>query len=167
MALRTHNELVLPVKCVFIATGNNISLGGDVPRRCYLVRIDAKMSDPHLRTNFKIENIKAWTTEHRGELLTAILTIARAWYKAGRPKPSVKPLGSFEAWTTTVGGILQHAGIDGFLANAAEMYQAADSESVQWEGFLQVLYEVFYGDAFTIAEVVEVMNGKTATHGLS
>ena len=83
-AFRTHLQLVLPVKCAWIGTGNNIHLGGDMPRRCYWVRLDAQTSRPFLRTGFKIDDLKAWTVEHRGELLGALLTLARAWYVAGR-----------------------------------------------------------------------------------
>jgi hypothetical protein len=41
------------------------------------------------------------------------------------------------------------------LGNSAELYEEADSESVQWEGFLLALYEIFYGEPFTTAQVAE------------
>jgi hypothetical protein len=166
-AMKTHHEIALPVKAIFLASGNNIKLAGDMPRRCYRVRLDAKCSSPYLRTgpkpgkDFEIENLKAWVTEHRGELLAALLTLARAWYVAGQPKPTIKALGSFEAWTITVGGILEYAGVKGFMENAAAMYEEADDESREWEGFLQTLHEIFYGEPFTIAELFEKLNGKT------
>src|SRR4029450_8876687 len=98
---RTHEEIALPVKAAFLGTGNNIKISGDMPRRCYWVRMDATCSAPFLRTGFKIENLKAWAIEHRGELLAALLTLSRAWYAAGCKKPSVKPLGSFDDDETT------------------------------------------------------------------
>jgi Bifunctional DNA primase/polymerase, N-terminal len=165
-AMKTHHEIALPVKAVFLASGNNIRLAGDMPRRCYRVRLDAKCSSPYLRTgpkpgtDFEIKNLKAWAIEHRGELLSALLTLARAWYVAGKPKPKVKPLGSFEAWTITVGGILEYAGVEGFMQNAAAMYEEADDEPREWEGFLHTLHEIFYGEPFTIAELIEKLNGK-------
>ena len=63
---------------------------------------------PRPGRNFTIDDLKSWTKEHRGELLAALLTLVRAWYKAGKPKPKTKPLGSYERWTITAGGILQN-----------------------------------------------------------
>jgi hypothetical protein len=54
---RTHQKVVLPVRCAWIATGNNIRLGGDLPRRCVWVRLDAKTSRPFLREGFKIDDL--------------------------------------------------------------------------------------------------------------
>ena len=154
-AMCTHEKISLPVKSTWLATGNNIQLAGDMPRRCYWVRLDAKMSRPFTRSGFKIEDLKAWTSAHRGDLLASLLTLARAWYVAGRPKPDITPLGGYEAWSTTVGGILRHAGLEGFLGNADELYQEADPEAVQWEAFLETLDAVFYSEPFTVSKIYE------------
>jgi hypothetical protein len=160
-SFRTHEKIRLPVKSTFICTGNNLQLGGDMPRRCYWVRMDAETSQPFMRTGFKIGDLKAWVLEHRGELLAALLTLARAWYAAGRPKPSLTPLGSYEAWSVTIGGILQHAGIEGFLTNADELYQEADPEAIQWEAFLHGLDVAFYGEPFTAGKIIEKLKATT------
>ena len=165
-AMKTHHKIALPVKATFLASGNNIRLGGDMPRRCYWIRLDAKCSHPFLRVGpmpgkaFKIEDLKAWALEHRGELLAALLILIRAWYAAGQPTAKVKPLGSFERWTITMGGILEHAGIEGFMANAAAMYAEVDDECMAWEGFLLALDDTFCAQPFTVAEVVETLNEK-------
>jgi len=157
---RTHHKLSLPVKSTFIATGNNIQLGGDMPRRCYWVRLDAKRSRPFLRAGFKIEDLKAWVTEHRGELLAALLTLARAWYAVGRPKAALPPLGSYEVWSVTLGGILAYAGVEGFLGNSGELYQGADVESLQWEALLQCLHQIFGEETFLVSQIVERLGQK-------
>ncbi|MGD0777415.1 MAG: hypothetical protein ABSC05_31745 [Candidatus Solibacter sp.] len=164
--MKTHNEIALPVRTTFLASGNNIRLAGDMPRRCFKVRLDAKCSQPYLRTGpaegkaFAIQDLKAWTIFHRGALLAALLTLSRAWFVAGRPKPAVRPLGSFEKWIITIGGILEHAGINGFMMNAGDMYREADEESTQWEAFLLTLQELF-PDPFTTAAVADELQGKT------
>ena len=165
----THGDRVLgksetvnfPVRCAWIATGNNIQLGGDMPRRCYWIRMDAKCSKPFQRTGFKHKRLKEYVLKHRGELLAALLTLARAWFVAGRPEPRLTPVGGFEDWSVIVGGILQHAGIEGFLDNSNELYEQADIESIQWEAFLKMLDTVFYSEPFTVAQVWERMNDKT------
>jgi hypothetical protein len=153
---RTFEWLVFPVKCAWIATGNNIKLGGDMPRRCYWIRLDAKQSQPFRRTGFRHPNLRGWVTDHRGELIAALLTIARYWFLQGRPKPkTLKPMGSFESWCETVGGMLETAGVEGFLANADIMLEQADAEAPQWESFLLVLWGLFDGKPFRVADIVE------------
>jgi hypothetical protein len=125
-------------RATWAATGNNISLGGDLARRCYWIRLDAKQSRPWQRNGFKHPDLTAWAREERGELVAAVLTLARAWYAAGRPKPEGVPrLGSFEAWSETIGGILAFAGVEGFLGNLEELYDKADESSSEWEAFLE------------------------------
>jgi hypothetical protein len=124
-AMGTHDKILLPVKSTWIATGNNIKAAGDMPRRCYWVHMDAKTLRPEQR-EFKIPNLRAWATKHRGDLLAALLTMARYWFVLGKPKPKIKPIGSFELWTTTVGGILQSCGIKGFLGNTEKFRNEAD-----------------------------------------
>ena len=148
----------LPVRCTWIATGNNLQLGGDMPRRCYWVRMDAKHSRPFERTGFRHKHLKSYVLAHRGELLAALLVLARSWFVAGCPNPAVTPIGSFEDWTTVVGGILQHAGIDGFLANSSQLYHQADAESNQWETFLSTIDAVYCGKPFTVADIWQRMN---------
>jgi hypothetical protein len=170
---RTFDRIVLPVKCAWIATGNNIQLGGDMPRRCYWIRLDAKESQPFRRTGFQHADLRAWVRDHRGELIVALLTIARYWYLQGRPEPkAVRPLGSFEAWCKVVGGMLEVAGVEGFLANADAMFEQADSEAVQWESFLLTLAELFDGEPFRVTDVVQrleahaLLGGNAESKGL-
>ena len=153
---RTFEPIVLPVKCAWIATGNNIQLGGDMPRRCYWIRLDAKQSRPFKRTGFRHSDLRAWVKEHRGELIAALLTLARYWYNQGHSNPKrTKPLGSFEAWCNTIGGMLETAGVEGFLANVDTMFDQADSEAMQWEAFLLELADLFGAGPFRVTDVVE------------
>jgi hypothetical protein len=157
-AFRTFDQIVLPVKCAWIATGNNIQLGGDMPRRCYWIRLDAKHSQPFRRTGFRHANLRSWVTEHRGELIAALLTIARYWYLQGQPEPkTVSPLGSFETWCNNIGGMLELAGVEHFLGNAEIMFEQADLDAAQWECFLLVLLDVFDGQPFRVKDIVANM----------
>src|SRR5262249_53414490 len=64
---------------------------------------------------------------------------------AGLPKFSGKPLGSYEQWSAVTGGILEFHGIEGFLGNLDEFYEAADEESDQLRAFVQA-WAATYGD---------------------
>ncbi|MCL4796479.1 MAG: hypothetical protein KJZ84_18085 [Bryobacteraceae bacterium] len=156
---RTFDQLVLPVRCAWIATGNNIQLGGDMPRRCYRIRLDAGVSRPFQRTGFRHANLHGWVAEHRGALIAALLTIARYWFIQGKPAPAIiKPLGSFESWCHVVGGMLEAAGVEGFLGNIDEMFREADAESLQWEAFLLALDGIFMGHSFKVTDVVDKLS---------
>jgi hypothetical protein len=160
---RTFDRIVFPVKCTWIATGNNIQLGGDMPRRCYWIRLDARQSQPFRRTGFQHANLRGWVHARRGELIMALLTIARYWFVQGRPKPkAVMPLGSFEAWCSVLGGMLELAGVEGFLANTDTMFGQADSEAVQWEAFLLTLDELFDREPFRVTDIVERLSAREA-----
>ena len=150
----------VPVRCSWIATGNNLQLGGDMARRCYWIRMDAGCSDPFRRTGFKHERLKEYLVEHRRDLLIAMLTLARAWFAAGQPKSSVPPVGSFERWTEVVAGILEYARVEGFLANSEKLFEQSDIERTDWETFLEAIEDAFQGAAFTIAELWERLNEK-------
>ena len=64
---------------VWCVTGNNITLGGDIPRRCYRIRIDARVADPFLRgpERFKHWPLMEWVTQERATILHALLTVCR------------------------------------------------------------------------------------------
>jgi hypothetical protein len=149
----------LPQKAVWIANGNNLKLRGDLPRRTYPIRFDARLSKPWEREHFRHPDLCAWVRRWRGDLLAAILTIARAWFVAGKPKP-LKPLpvlGGFEEWVTTIGGILAFAGVKGFLENLAQFHDEADIEGPEWEGFLSAWVEIIGDIPKTCQEIAAII----------
>jgi hypothetical protein len=146
-------------RATWIATGNNIQLRGDLPRRCYRIRLDAREARPWQRENFRHPDLLSWVTKNRGRLIHALLTLARAWFAAGKPKaPNLARLGSFEAWTETVGGMVAFAGIPGFLGNLAELYDEADAGGAEWEAFLRAWWEELNADKpTTVADLTKVI----------
>jgi hypothetical protein len=135
-------DIVTPTqRTVFVGTGNNMALGGDLPRLCYWIRLDAQCSEPWRNRQFRHPDLKGWVRTNRGRLLSASLTLARAWFVAGCPRPKSPILGSFEEWCHVVGGILQWAGISGFLGNLDELYKQSDPTTIAWEAFLLALYQ--------------------------
>lgn len=146
--------VTLPVRAAWIANGNNIKVGGDIARRCYSARLDAKTARPWMRTGFKHPDLLQWVSENRGEILAALLTLARAWFAAGKPNYKVPAVGGFDEWARTVGGVLGFAGVTGFLKNLDGLYDTADESSLQWEKFLGVLASTFKDEPFTVNKLV-------------
>lgn len=161
-----QNEIVtLPHRIFWIGTGNNIQLGGDLPRRCFWIRMDANEAQPWKRSGFKHPNIKEWVMEKRGDIVAAILTLARSWILAGRPAPDDLPkLGGFEAWVEVIGGILSYHKIAGFLGNQEALYDEADADGKQWEIFIQALYENWPAVGFTAQDIKTRLAYDTPNH---
>lgn len=112
------------IRITWVATGNNIELVGDTPRRACRIGMRSDLEDPETRTGFKYPNLKAHVKEHRGDLLAAALTILVAYIKAGRPSQKLKPWGSFEGWSDLVRSAIVWVG----LADPAATRQTASTE---------------------------------------
>lgn len=131
-------------RACWYATGNNLTLNGDIPRRSYLSQLDAKMARPWERRpeNFKHPDINKWVRENRGILLSKLLTMAGSWVQAGKPKGDALIIGGFDEWVEIVGGILKFSGIEGFLGNLSKLYEDVDIGNDEWADFFQVWYDV-------------------------
>lgn len=73
-------------------------------------------------------------------LVRAILVLVRAWIAQGKPAGR-RRLGTFETWSSVVGGILEVAGIPGFLENLQALYETADVEGESWRAFVAAWWE--------------------------
>ncbi|MEW6265655.1 MAG: primase C-terminal domain-containing protein [Thermodesulfobacteriota bacterium] len=159
-----RNEMtVLPQRATWFLTGNNVQLGGDLPRRCYSIRLNARMERPWERKVFRHPELLAWVKENRGAILAAMLTMAQAWFLAGRPTKTDSPsIGGFESWCRILGGVLGFAGQTDFLGNLTEMYDAADGDNLQWRSFLESWYERWGERAISVAEVTAAIKEEEA-----
>jgi hypothetical protein len=106
-------------------------------------------------------------------LVWAALTLVQNWLAAGKPSFRGRPLGSFEAWSRTVGGILQTAGITGFLENQNEFYETADEDSLAARCFVRGWWEshqtqpVLAADLVSLAKDCELLSSQTDDPGLA
>lgn len=126
-----------PVRAVWVSTVNNASATPDMRRRTYAIRIEPDMENPTLRkrSEFRHPYLKVWAHEHRAELLSAVVAMARAWVDAGSPAFAGEPMGSFEEWSRVVGGILQHADVPGFLDHDDDYFLDDTSRDERLEFF--------------------------------
>jgi hypothetical protein len=156
-ALGGNETLKLPQCATWIVTGNNIRLGGDLARRCFWVRLDAKIARPWQRGGFRHDDLLGWVAEHRGEIVTALLILARAWLVVGRPAQPVPGLGNFSPWARCLGGVLARAGVGGFLGNLDVMYDEADESAAQAEAFVLALREKFGDQDWAARELADAI----------
>jgi hypothetical protein len=154
-------ERTYAVRCFWMCNGNNVVVGGDLARRTFKSRVDPQDPMPWQREGFRHPDLLRWVQEARGRILAAVFTLARAWIQAGRPAPEKVPrVGSFEDWRDMIGGILESAGVPDFMGNASEVYLAADEDRVQWENFLQALWNRYGSEPFQPGRVAELLTSQ-------
>lgn len=152
--LGRSEDIRVPNRATWIATGNNLAVGGDIGRRCYRIRLNARCANPDQRTGFTHPDLVEWIQGNRGRLVAALLTIARAWWVADcPPAPQAFALGGFTPWVRIIAGILHHVGIEGFLGNLLEFRQTIDVETQQWETFLAALHDLLGGTPTTAGAI--------------
>jgi hypothetical protein len=145
----------LPIRCLWIATGNNPEFSNEMARRLVRIRLDAHVERPWQRTGFRHPDLMTWVRANRARLVAACLTLCQAWIAAGRPR-GAKIIGSFENWAHVIGGVLEVAGIDGFLSNLDEMMEASDSEGAAWNAFIAAWWDRFGTADVGAADLFEV-----------
>lgn len=144
------NKMVrVSVRNVWCANGNNVKLTNELARRSIWIRLDANVEKPWERTNFKHDDIVGWAQTHRAELATSVITLVKKWIAQGCPKWTGRAKGSYTAWSNVIGGILHSVGIDGFLGNENELYDATMTEHNAWGTFVNKWCELYSGDLVT------------------
>lgn len=103
----TYNDRILgktgassvPNKALWLFTGNNLTLAGDMPRRVLKCRIDPESERPYDR-RFNVEP-ESYCLANRQGLVADALTVVRGWLTSGG-KPQGGSMASFEQWDSMV-----------------------------------------------------------------
>lgn len=154
-----------PNQATWLSLGNNVRVEGDLQRRVYPIQLKPTDPNPQYRdaSCFKHPDFLGFTKENRKKIVTAILTLVRAWFVAGQPAPQKPPtFGSFEVFEKTVGGILEFAGIEGFLGNRTGFASESSFDQQHWEDHLFWLQQNFGDQTFTAKDVASKLRAKPA-----
>lgn len=157
-----YNQMLgFPNMVTWVSLGNNVRVEGDITRRVYRIAIRPDHPNPQDRpeNDFRQPRIREWTRANRGEVVQALLTLIRSWYAAGQPAAG-RPVsfGSFERWERVVGGILAHAGFEGFLTNTKQWRAETSFEGQYWAKHVHWLLAQFGSDQFfTCAQARDAM----------
>jgi hypothetical protein len=148
----------LPVRCTWVGTANNLQVLGDLHRRIVWIWLVSLMERPEDRdpSQFK-HRLPEWAMQNRGDLLWAALVLIRAWVEKGRP-PGPQSMASFESWAKTIGGILQVAGVEGFLDAQKERRIDSDDSASQYEAFLRSVYDKLGSTDFGVNDLKWVVD---------
>ncbi|MGO3934488.1 hypothetical protein NP284_40100 [Rhodopseudomonas pseudopalustris] len=125
--LGASKNIRIPSTSLICATGNNLSIYGDLNRRTIRIRLDAKCERPDERSfGFDATSL---ALRKRPDLVAAALTIIRAYLSAGAPDRA-RPMGSFEDWSDTVRSSLIWLGI-GDCRGDVDAMRADDPEKTE------------------------------------
>jgi putative DNA primase/helicase len=139
------------------ATGNQLSLIGDICRRSLMSSLDSKLERPELR-QFRGDPL-AKVKADRGRYVADCLIIVRAYFVANRPNLAPK-LASFEAWSDSVRSALIWLG-EADPVDTMEATRADDPERLDLRSMIEAWVAEFeIGDSHrkTVADVVRVAN---------
>lgn len=143
---------------LWVVTGNNVHIGGDLERRTLWVTINANMERPEERTEFTNPDLESWVAEHRGELLWTLLTLIRAWVVAGRPMDEPPTSDGFGKWVAVLRGVLKMAELGeavGVVGHADSVQGRADPDDEEWAVFLAAARRVFGPAPWTARELLD------------
>ena len=157
--LGRSESISLPHDIVWVSTGCNVRLWGDLARRSLSIEIDPCVEEPHRRT-FEIEDLTRLVRETHPQLLVSALTIVRGFIAAGMPRHGSAPLGMFEEWDRRVrSAVIWATGLQGQaldpLDTAARLQAEAPDRAALGE-LLEAWSEALgEGEVVTARELVE------------
>lgn len=154
--LGTSQLVSFPVQAIWVATGNNVTASSEITRRMLHIELNANAERPWQRGGFRHDNLRGWAIRRRPQLLAAALTIIRSWFVAGCPRGAQAPLGSYEAWSGILGGILTHIGMPAFLSGLDRQYDEADNELDTWRAFVDLWYATYGLRPTLVRELLEL-----------
>ncbi len=143
--LGASKNVRIPSTALICATGNNLSVHGDLNRRAVRIRLDAKCERPDERRFDR--HAAGLALRKRAELVAAALTIVRAYLAAGAPSQAA-PTGSFEDWSDTVRSALIWMGM-GDCRGDVDAMRAEDPEKAE----LAEIMEGLPTGRFTVREI--------------
>jgi len=142
-----------------LATGNNLSIKGDLSRRALIARLDAKLERPELR-EFRSRPTDRIKTD-RGKFIRAVFIILKAHIAAGRPG-KLRPLASFEAWSDCVRSAIVWLG----RPDPVKSMQAVidnDPERLHRQTILEEVYAAFGSTEMPLAQLIARVDERRGT----
>lgn len=112
------------IRCVWLATANNPEVSDELARRVVRIRLEPHTETPEARDGFRHENLMSYVKENRADYVRNLLIVAKYWVQQGMPNGKRKH-GTYEDWVAVIGGILETAGVAGFMGNYEEFREQA------------------------------------------
>jgi hypothetical protein len=139
-----------PCRALLLATGNNITFKGDMPRRVLVCRIDSDVEKPEEK-KFSFDPVKEFAAA-RPEMVIAALTVLRAYILAGKPGiDDLKPFGTFDD-LDLIRGALIWLGMDDPCRTRIDITPVDDAKA-SFADFVSEWYQHFGDTPVTMNDV--------------
>ena len=139
----SERQPALPCRVTWLVSGPGVRPTAQLASRSYAIQTAMRLAG---------DDLAHLALDRRSDCLRWLLTMAGAWYAAGRPAaPAIATLPDFAEWRDVIGGILHFAGIAGFLAGRD------NDEAIADQDFLRSLSNMFAGSAFRASDVIRLV----------
>lgn len=147
----------VPMVALHLATGNALTIRGDLTRRTVMVHLDPRTDRPDQREI--PQDLLAECRERRGELVRAVHILLLAYQAAGEPDMGLAPMGDYRAWSRRVRAPLCWAGMPD-PGDTQEALRADDPQREARTAMLTAWHAAFGGgtaDGATAREAIELV----------
>lgn len=152
--LGASETIAATLRSVWAITGNNVQFRSDFGRRVVPIDLDPQVERPEQRS-FRRPDLLAYVEQHRPRLVTAALTVLRAYVVAGHPPHGLTPVGSYESWDRLVrGAVVWACGVDP-MGGVARVQAEADDDVERIRSLLYAWKAAFGGVQRTVSEAVK------------
>lgn len=162
--LGVSQMLTVRTGTTWLATGNNLTVAGDLRTRTLLVRLNAHCENPEQR--YFDGDLRVWIQRHRPELVVAALTVMRAYIVHGSRPPEMRPWGRFEHWSEMVRAPLMWLGFEDPCASLA-LLERDDPTRRELLQMMSAWHAIFGSDAVTTRDVIREAAGEVLRADLS
>ncbi len=159
--LGRNEDLTLDVRTLFVVTANNAILSADLIRRSIHSRLESRSEHPDQRGDFQHPDLLGHALQRRAHYLAAGLTILRAYVVAGRPSVQLRPMGSYEAWSSVVRASLVWAGEPDIAATQDALRENSDPEHEDLSALFAAWHVVYAERAVTARQVADDLSDPT------
>lgn len=145
------------VKQLWLLTSNNAETNKDMARRIVRIRLVQTIKKPP-----EIADFEAYCANNRGEILSALLWMAKAWIDKGATLYEDLPvLDSYPVWGTVIGSVMRANGLHQWMKNKDEAKMALQGGD-EWVSFTQAWWDKYKGEMVTSNQLLVL----TETTGL-
>jgi hypothetical protein len=151
----------VPNRALFILTGNNLTISGDMARRVLPIRIDPVTDEPFAR-EFDLNPLE-YVLKHRQEMVRAALTVIRGYLTSGASRAKGR-MASFEEWDDyvrqTVAWVereFPNLGVEDPM-NAVMTAQVSDPEQETLSALLAAWQAVFGAQSVSAKDALTELN---------
>jgi len=166
----------VPIRNMWVFTANNPTISRELTRRIVPIYLDTGDVDPRTRTNWT-HPLPKWANEHRYELVEAALMLARNYFEGEdvvidelgawtQRAETADVLATYPSWSTIMGGMLQAAGIPGFLGNLHTLHELAAIQANEDADFLADWYLRSAGQPFMLRELRWLFGTPVGSNGV-